>query len=134
MLLPEIAQEIEDNALATRGTDLFLGVLPPNPSSCCALVEYTGEEPLRTQNEGAAGLSAQGSIRPRVQLLCRASAYETGRSLIEQIWRALDVITNQELSGTFYQSVRAMQSPFLLDRDENDRYIFAANFAITKHA
>ena len=117
----------------TLGTDIILGYMPASPSLCCALVEYTGEEPMRNHNEGAAGLGAQSGERPRFQLLCRAESYETGRSLIQDIWQHLDAITNENLSGTFYVAVRALQSPFLLRRDENNRYVFAANFAVTKH-
>ena len=118
--------------LAIYETDLFLGGLPPEPSECCALVEYGGEPPLRTQNEGAAHSSAQGGERPRFQLLCRATNYEAGRSLIQNIWHVLDAIRNETISGKFYQRVAALQSPFLLERDGNDRWIFVANFAVTK--
>lgn len=123
---------IETAGLATYGVDLFLGTLPSDPSLCCALIEYGGEPPLRTQNEGAAHSSAQGGERPRFQLLCRATDYETGRSLIQSIWEVLDAIVNEEIVGTFYQRVSAVQQPFLLERDENDRWVFVANFTATK--
>lgn len=132
MLLPEIASVIETAALATTGTDLFLGGLPSDPSECCALIEYGGEPPLRTQNEGAARSSAQGGERPRFQLLCRAADYETGRSLIQSVVDELDGIVNETIGGTFYLRVAALQPPFLLERDGNDRWIFAVNFAVTK--
>jgi len=133
LLLPEISSVIELAGLATEGTDLFLGVLPSNPSLCCALVEYEGETPLRTQNEGAAHSSAQGGERPRFQLLCRDTDYETGRSLVKSIVTVLDAIVNETIEGTFYVRVSALQSPFLLERDENSRWIFAVNFAVIKN-
>jgi hypothetical protein len=123
---------IEAAGLATLEADLFLGTLPSNPTLCCALAEYAGEPPLRTQNEGHAHSSAQGGERPRVQLLCRATDYEAGRSLIQSILGVLDAIVNQTILGTFYLKVAAVQPPFLLERDQNDRWIFAVNFAVTK--
>lgn len=127
-----MASVIETAGLATYGVDLFLGGMPSEPSLCCALIEYGGEPPLRTQNEGAAHSSAQGGERPRFQLLCRASDYETGRSLIQSMWEKLDAIVNETIVTTFYQRVSAVQQPFLLERDENNRWIFVANFAVTK--
>ena len=132
MLLNEMVTVIETAGLGTFGTDLFSGGLPPNPVECCALVEYTGEAPLRNQTDGAAHSSAQGGERPRFQLLCRSANYETGRNHIQRIWDVLDGIVNETIGTIFYQRVAAQQSPFLLERDENDRWIFVANFAATK--
>jgi hypothetical protein len=123
---------LETAGLGTFGTDLFAGGLPSEPIECCALVEYGGEPPLRNQTDGAAHQSAQGGERPRFQLMCRSADYETGRNLIQQMWADLDGIVNETLSGIFYQRVAALQSPFLLERDQNNRWIFIANFVATK--
>jgi hypothetical protein len=128
----DLAAHVEGLAIVTRGTDMFLGRLPTEPSECCALVEYSGDPPLRNQSEGAARSGAQSGERPRVQLLCRATDYDTGRSLIQSIWQALDGIVNQTVNGTFYVRVSAINSPFFLMRDDNERWIFAANFSVTK--
>jgi hypothetical protein len=89
-------------------------------------------DPLRTQNEGAVPSSAQGAEQPRFQLLVRAADYEAGRNLIQSIWNVLDAIVNRNVNGTFYQRVAALQSPFMLERDANDRWIFIANFQASK--
>lgn len=123
---------LETAGLGTAAVDLFSGVMPPEPIVCCALMEYGGEAPLRTQNEGAAHSSAQGGERPRFQVLCRATDYDTGRSLIQSMWHVLDAIVNEEINGVFYQRVAAIQSPFLLERDDNDRWIFVANFQASR--
>lgn len=132
MLLPDIVSVIETAALASFGVDLFSGGLPPNPSECCALVEYGGMPPMRTQNEGAIPSSAQGAEMPRFQLIVRSSDYEAGRTFIQSLWDLLDAIVNRDVNGTFYQRVAALQSPFMLERDDNDRWIFVANFQASK--
>lgn len=132
MVLSDLGVYLQGLALATPGTDLFYGLMPTEPEVCCALVEYGGEPPMRNQSEGAAGVGAQTGERPRIQLLCRAATYETGRSTIQAIWQALDGVVNQTINGTFYVRVAAQQSPFLLERDDNGRCVFAANFAVTK--
>ena len=132
MVLEDLGVYLEGLALATVGTDLILGHVPPSPSLCCALLEYGGDQPLRNQSEGAAGSGAQSGERPRIQLLCRSETYTGGRSLIQSIWQALDGVVNQTINGTFYVRMAAIQSPFLVELDDNNRYLFSANFNVTK--
>jgi len=132
VLLADLGTFIADAGHGVEGSDLFLGTMPSDPSECCALIEYSGEPPLRTQNEGSAHSSAQGGERPRVQLLCRSAEYETGRSLVQAITETLDAVRNETIEGTWYTRIAAIQSPFLVERDENDRYVFACNFQIVK--
>lgn len=132
MVLEDLGVLLEGLALVTVGDDLILGHMPSSPSLCCALLEYGGEAPLRNQSEGAAGAGAQSGERPRIQLLCRSASYTAGRSLIQTIWQALDGVVNQTINGTGYVRIAALQSPFFLDFDDNKRYLFAANFAVTK--
>lgn len=133
MLLDDLGVFLEGLALVTVGTDLQLGTLDLEPSECCALIEYAGDQPLRNQSEGAARSGAQTGERPRIQLLCRSETYSAGRSLIQSIWSALDGIVNQTINGVWYVRVRALQSPFLLETDQNGRYMFGANFEVTKN-
>jgi hypothetical protein len=132
MVLDDLGMYIEAEALATVGTDLILGHMPASPSLCCALLEYGGDAPLRNQNEGAAHSGVQSGERPRVQLLCRASSYSVGHSLIRSIWTLLDGIVNETINGVGYVRVAALQSPFFLEFDDNKRYLFAVNFTVTK--
>ena len=63
MLLAELGDYLEGEGLVTQASDFFLGFVPTAPAECCALFEYSGEPPLRSQNEGAASSSAQGAER-----------------------------------------------------------------------
>jgi len=131
-VLDDLGVLIETEGLATVGTNLFLGHLPSSPSECCALLEYGGEQPLRNQSEGAARSGAQSGERPRIQLLCRSEAYSTGRSLIQSMWSKLDGVVNQTINSNAYVRIASLQSPFLIEMDENHRYLFGVNFAVTK--
>lgn len=133
MVLDDLAVFVEAAGHATRNIDLFLGVLPETPSECIALTEYAGDQPLRNQADGAARTGAQGGERPRVQLIVRSETYSAGRALIQAVWQTLDGIVNETINGTFYVRCQAMQSPFLLRKDDNNRDLFAANFQIAKH-
>jgi hypothetical protein len=69
-------------------------------------------------------------LRPRIQVLTRAKAYADADSLANSVWAALEGILDDSLSGTRYYNVTAIQSPFSLERDSQDRQIMAQNFQV----
>jgi hypothetical protein len=114
----------------TTGTtgNLCLGLLPDSPVNCGSLVEYEGNTLLRSQDD--AGTLTE---RPRVQFMWRDSDYTTGLAQIRDAWALMD-ITNATINATFYQRVEPVQAPFVLGRDDNDRWLFAFNLVVTREA
>ena len=66
--------------------------------------------------------------QPRLQVLTRGASYSATHSLAMSIWLELEAITNDTLSSTLYQRITAVQSPFPLERDTQDRIVFSQNF------
>jgi len=128
-LLEDIAAVIDSNSVTfTLGTNLFIGRLPDDPDLCCAIYQYGGEEPLKTM-----GGDAMPPIEePRIQVIIRATGYATAQSTITTIWGYLEAILNENLTGDRYLRVSAVQSPFPLERDSQDRILFAQNFRVQK--
>lgn len=67
-----------------------------------------------------------------LQILARAREYLDASVLIWQARRALDGLRNVSLNGILYDFVSAMQPPFLLMRDENQRYVLVFNVLIRR--
>lgn len=109
----------------TAGTNLFYGRLPDGPDTCVALIETGGQSPTNTMVNGKPLV-----LRPRIQVLTRAKAYADADSLANSVWAALEGILDDSLSGTRYYNVTAIQSPFSLERDSQDRQIMAQNFQV----
>ena len=114
-------------ASLTLGTNLFIGRMPETPDTCVTLYEYGGGAPDNTM-----GTTAPVLQNPSVQIAVRASSYSSAQSLIALCWSSFEAITNQSLSGTRYNRVSAIQSPFPLERDTSDRIIFVQNFNVTR--
>lgn len=129
MLLPELATYLQSAGIGTLGTDLFYGRVPASPDVCTVLMEYGGlpiEPDLGTP-----------TIRlefPRVQVLTRGlkDDYDTPRLKAQAVLVALTAIVNQSLSGVAYKVAAALQSPFFLRRDQNDRVEIACNYQVMK--
>ena len=112
------------------GGTLFVPELPATPNACGAVKEAGGSAPDR----------GFGSVVPRfenaaIQLLFRGEPYDyaTPREKARLAWLAmLAILPDQELSGTTYVWIRALQQPFPLKKDDLHRHYVACNYLIQK--
>lgn len=72
--------------------------------------------------------------QPRLQVLSRSTKYTTARSRAQTIYTMLDGYsgTLPTATGPNYLSISAVQAPFSVGRDKNDRHVVSVNFAIMK--
>lgn len=128
-ILDDLAAYIATAGHGTVGTNLFKGHLPAQPDAAIALYEYQGEA-----NVNVFGGAAAINERPRVQVRVRGALmdYPTARTKIQSIYRLLDAVEEEDLSGTRYNRIAALQAPFSLGVDANDRPEFACNFSVVK--
>lgn len=128
-LLSELGQYLQDQSVATLGTNLFRGKLPDTPDSCLALFEYAGREPLRAFR-GSPGQAV--AERPRLQVVSRSKTYDAAMSGAQVVFGKLDGLGDTTMSGVNYLWIEALQSPFLMTRDENERVLIACNYEVVK--
>ena len=111
----------------TLGTNLFLGRLPDSPDTCVGLIQTGGTAPTDTFGTSYPPLENQG-----LQTLVRAASYATGEALAVDVFKSLQSVENQTLTSTLYLKIEANQSPFALERDEQERVIFSCNYMVAK--
>jgi|TARA_Y100000590_G_scaffold346037_1_gene396092 hypothetical protein len=125
--LPELGTYLAANVSAvtlTLGTNLFLGRLPDTPDTCVAIFETAGLAGV----DAGGGSTLPAYTRPRAQALVRAAAYADAASLAEDIYKQVQKIDNESLSGVRYLRAEGMQSPFYLERDGQERAVFSCNY------
>lgn len=127
MLLDELGTFLQTQGVGTLATDLFTGLLPDAPDAAVAIMEYGGASPVHTLGAGNAKFE-----RPRVQVIVRALTYTAARTKIESVYKLLEALVNTTLSSVKYLRVEAVQNPFFLERDANNRVKLACNFQIHK--
>lgn len=128
-VLEDVGARIDSEIVTlTLGTNLFYGRLPDSPDTCVAVYQYGGEQAVGTMG----GDSMPVIEQPRIQVVTRASGYVTAQSLATSVWYALEAVLNETLTSTLYYKITAIQSPFPMERDSQDRIMFAQNFKVQK--
>ena len=112
----------------TLGTNLFLGRRPDTPDTLVALYETGGTAP-----QLVFGTNAAPPVETRgLQVVARASSYSTSEALCTDVWVALCLIDNETINSTRYLFSDPVQSPFALDRDDQDRMMHVCNFLVSR--
>ena len=132
MILNDIAIHLEDNSTLVLGVDLTLAFMPENPNTVTTIYETGGAGPL---NAFSTGGGTRIYEQPSIQIITRSTSYETARNIQETVFTALDGVNNQAVPSTgavHYGSIDAVQSPFLISRDSNNRFKVGVNFDVLK--
>jgi len=124
MLLDEIATFLWTALSLT----VYKGSMPDTPDEALTVYEYGGFAPVHAMG-GADHLMR----RPRIQIACRGPIgdYATPRTTADLAYSAMHM-SSATLSGTAYFRVEAVDEPFPLERDSNDRWIICCNYEIWK--
>ncbi len=73
--------------------------------------------------------------RPSFQVLSRSTVYTTAQTRAQTAYQMLNGVADRNLptaTGPRYLQITAVQPPFFLQRDENQRYIVSVNFDVWK--
>jgi len=127
MMVEDIGAYLELNGIGTLAVDLFLHVAPDKPDDQILLAEYASDEPEWIQDSPKVDYE-----NPRIQLSVRSMRPETGRLICERAYQLLMQVERQTLSGTRYLWVKPMDSPAMVGRDENGRFLSVVNFRVAK--
>jgi len=130
-VLEEIVAFLDTEGLGTAGTDLFTGRMPDTPDACGCVYETGGIAP-----DLGFGSSAVRFESPAIQVVFRGAAldYDTPRANAKTAFASLaGVEAPTTLTGTIYNWIHPLQSPFLLDKaDEKQRFTIACNYLVEK--
>lgn len=128
MLLTELSARITSQSLVNTGYTVFTGYLPPSPHLAIALYE-TGGTGMERFFGGSAPVDRAG-----LQVVVRGAPqdYATPRRQMEKLYQGLSDWTAFTQSGVRYLNFVPLQSPFVFNRDETERVVFAVNFLVWK--
>ena len=100
-----------------------------------AVLYETGGSPNEYTFSTSSNSARVAIEKPSLQMLSRSSDYQTARNQAQVAYTILDGLAGRTLptaTGTRYLEITAVQSPFSLGRDDNDRSIISVNFNVWK--
>ena len=131
MLIDDVLDYLSSGGVGNPGTTLFGGFMPDMPDVATAVYETGGLASVHAMNPVAGAAVVE---MPRVQVVCRASGYDyaTARATAHSAFKLLDGLPTRSINGTKYLWASAVQSPFLMGRDQAGRVQVACNYDIVK--
>lgn len=129
-LVQEVGTYLASQLSLTRGTNLFEGIMPETPNACLAVLTYAGG-PSELGFGVTTGVQYE---QPGLAIWCRGEPndYTTPRDQAHSARQALAKVQATSLSGTLYHYIIPLQSPFVLETDENERRVLAFNCRVKK--
>lgn len=123
MILDDLGEFLQDKAIATLGSDMFLGEQRQSPDNLVTITPTGGYVLNLRIND----------IKPTFQILVRDVSFISGYTKINAIFNLLD--DGERKTSVVPPSgrkmiVSAMQPPYYLSKDENNRHEFAFNISV----
>jgi hypothetical protein len=128
LLLDDMADYLSTGGISDT---IIRGLVLESPDKAVFIRETGGRAPDHAMS-GTAGAVAMEW--PHVQIVSRATTYQGARQLAANVYRLLDGMPKRTLNGTTYYWGTALQSPFLLEQDVNNRVLIACNYELAKAA
>jgi|TARA_Y100000310_G_scaffold85390_1_gene82255 hypothetical protein len=135
MLLDDIGDILSTGGIGTVASTedwgIFYGFLPPSPDRAVAIFETAGNESIRAMSSGPGEAPAE---QPRFQVRVRGEVYDyvEARRKARDCFNLLDQLGGVTVNATRYLWVSALQSPFALGLDDNNRPSVVCNFSVVK--
>ncbi len=141
-LLDDIATFLDAQSTAftllsgTEG-DLAKTIMLDHPavSDTIAVLYETGGSPNTYTFSTTTGSARVAIEKPSLQMLSRSSDYQIARNRAQTAYTILDGLAGQNLptaTGTLYLEITAVQTPFSIGPDDNDRPVISVNFDVWK--
>ena len=130
MILDDVATYLATNSTRlTVGVNLTKGHMPDSPSTVTTIYETGGFAPIHHFTTGSGTRMYE---QPSLMIHTRSTDYQTARLILEDVFTILDGFNNADLSGVRYAGIDAVQSPFDIGTDSNDRHKLSVNFNVIK--
>jgi hypothetical protein len=133
MILDDVATYLQTNSTRlTVGVNLTKGHMPDSPSTITTLYETGGFAPMHAFTTGG---GTRFYEQPSLMVHSRSTDYQTARAIMEDVFTILDGVNNRGLpttTGVRYAGIDAVQSPFDIGTDSQDRHKLSVNFNVIK--
>ena len=129
MIIDDLAAFLVGQGLATLGSDIFLSDLPDAPDSAAVLRTYGGMPPANLPHSRTFARTLPSHEEPRVQIKVRDPDYQAAELRAYRFDWAFIGVVDTLLGTTAYKQISALQQPFDMGRDSQQRSQVGFNIA-----
>jgi|OpeIllAssembly_1097287.scaffolds.fasta_scaffold545144_2 hypothetical protein len=127
MICEHIAAYLQSIGHGTLGVNMFIDNLPETPDDVVLVTTSGGFAPEFVHNKP--GVNTE---MPTFQIATRSRSIPSAKSKSHAIYNDLQLIGNMMVDGIFFQRLTPMQTPFSIERDDKDRWIWGCNYVAEK--
>lgn len=127
MICEHVAAYLQGLGHGVLGTSLFKDHLPEDPDDIVLITTSGGFAPTFVHDRS--GVSTE---MPTFQIAVRSASIFTAKTKSYQIYNDLQRVGNIMVDGIFFQRIVPLQTPFSIDRDERNRWIWGCNYIAEK--
>lgn len=125
-IMDDVADLLVLAGAGVKATNLFVGTMPDGPDSCVSVMAYQGLDPMYVMEQAAPAYE-----RPSFQVLVRGVGTIDTEARARTCHDYLAAVSNREVNGRWYLSIRPNSPPFPLPRDGNQRDLWVVNAQAT---
>ena len=123
----DIATILEDEAVATRATDLFVGQEPDGPDNCLTIYDAGGGSILDALDPDAEAEIAE------VQVRARNNSYAAAVAALEAVKSAVNLKQWVEVGTTTYEGIWRSTSIIQLESDAKGRTVLVQTYRTLRY-
>lgn len=127
LLVTDIDDYLTSGGVTTPA--IFRGKQPTSPDRVVTIYETGGLSPVHGMGASPGTALVE---QPEIQVVARSDTYSTARSDADDCFGLLDGLYDRTINGTRYLYIEALHSPFMLDRDDQDRPRISCRYRIVK--
>ncbi len=120
----DIASKLSELNFGTEGTNIFANDIPGHIDNLIAVFDTGGLAPDNVMGGSSVNPAFENVT---IQVRVRNNSNSTAQQNIYDIFRNLNCLS-AICGSTDYLLIQAMQSPLLMEKDENERYNYVCNF------
>ena len=128
-ILEDFGDYLETQGVGTQGSTIFIGEMPDSPDACTSLYLYSGAPAVQAMGT-ATGKSVVDF--PRLHVEGRAATLAAAEARVQAVYDKLHNLGSVTINAREYKQVMALQRPFQLGVDQNERALFACNFELAR--
>jgi len=116
---------LQAQGVGTVGVNIFIGALPPTPTTVVVIFERGGAAPERSFGEVE-------FEHPGLEIVTRGETYLEAAQLMDNVYHKVPLLVNQRFNGTWYGALQLQSAPYWVEETDKGHTIMGLDVEAVK--